>query len=137
MRRRRTIPNGFDSYIQKRAAQRDSRCGDRADTGAAVLRPYMFLCAGTTYMCGRKLLLEDPGAGFFGEAAAVAGELGVLPFGAHDFGCADGNGGVGEADFNDGADVDVDVAGAEEAVLADVFGHGEDVEVGAVGGLAG
>ena len=60
-----------------------------------------------------------------------------MPFGAHDFGLADGEVGVGQADFDDGADVDVDVDGAEKAVFADVFGHGEEFEVGAVGGLAG
>ena len=70
-----------------------------------------------------------------GEAAAVAGIGGVLPFGAHDFGLADEFGWVGEADFYGCADVDVDVAGAEEAVLAYVFGHSEDIEVGAVGGF--
>ena len=32
--------------------------------------------------------------------------------------------------------MDVDVDGAEEAVFADVFGHGEEFEVGAIGGLA-
>src|SRR6202000_2590846 len=53
------------------------------------------------------------------------------------FGGADGDVGVGEADLDDGADVDVDIDGAEEAVFADVFGYGENFEVGAGGGLSG
>jgi len=81
----------FGGWAQTRAApggrtpHEDRSEGQRAKgQDAEIVRAW-----GAAVPAPCSSLLEDPGAGFFSEAAAVAGELGVLPFGAHDFGSAD------------------------------------------------